>query len=154
MTNRYTHNGMTLTIAEWSDLTGINRLLIKERLYRGYPIAVAISNEYGRKTPPQRAASRQPVLSREASSTLGTSTRTYTHDGMTKTLAEWADYAGITYDALKMRMHRGRTLAEALAMPIGTYRGVASDFAPSKGTGAGGTLQETPNITFPHEASE
>ena len=41
----------------------------------------------------------------------------YKIDGVSKTLAEWADSAGMSASALKRRIKRGATLAEALAKP-------------------------------------
>jgi len=40
---RYEHNGQSLTLAEWSRITGIGRVTILKRLQRGWPVARALT---------------------------------------------------------------------------------------------------------------
>ena len=79
----------------------------------------------------------------------------HTIDGVSKMLKQWAEHAGISYIALIGRMSKGRSLAEALAMPKGRHddRGVVSNLEPLKGTGAGSTAQEIAEITFSAKAN-
>ena len=154
---RYTHEGRTLTLKKWARVTGVDANLIYDRLRRGYAFAAAISNEYGRKTTGEHGAPKTPhsrrlVHHRESARQEHHGrrqiNRLHSHLDMDKTLTEWAAYAGVTYGALRTRMHRGSTLAEALAMPKGVYRGVPLDLGESKGTGGGSTAQAIPNLTF------
>ncbi|MBB3568740.1 hypothetical protein [Rhizobium sp. BK491] len=76
--------------------------------------------------------------------------------GREQSLDQWAQEYGIRRGTLRTRLKLGWTLEAALRKPPGqTGRrvhlprpGVPSDFAPSRETGAWGTAQETPNITF------
>ncbi len=124
----YCHDGKALTINEWSDLTGLKIVTIRARLRSGWDIAKALT------APADRAVSRPKPMSR----------------------AELAREGGVEPRTVESRLRRGWPLELALIEPPGARMGrfahgrpgVSSDFAPSKGTGAGTTLQETPNITF------
>ncbi|MBY2941414.1 hypothetical protein HF264_17110 [Rhizobium leguminosarum] len=82
----------------------------------------------------------------------------HTVNGESKTLVEWANVLGITPKALLRRRRRLGSMEAAVAFqPAGRWAkrpapGVSSNFAPSKGTGAGSTAQETPKITFSEKA--
>ena len=77
-------------------------------------------------------------------------------NGEYRTFEQWANYLGIKKKALLTRRHKLGSLEAAIAMGgpqrPGKRPGVSSDFAPSKGTGAGSTAQETPKITFSEKA--
>lgn len=74
-------------------------------------------------------------------------------NGEALTLDQWALRIGKSKSALQQRIQKLGSLEAALAFkPTGRWAGVSSDFAPSEGTGAGSTAQETPEITFPEEA--
>lgn len=115
----YTHNGKSLTIAGWSVASGVKAPTIRSRLRAGLPIGMAISST-------------------------------------SLTRAELARKGGIEPRTVESRVRRGWTLDLALSEPpcsrMGRFAhgrpGAPSNFAPSKGTGAGRTAQETPNITF------
>lgn len=47
---RFDHDGQSLTIGEWSKLTGTPRMTIKQRLAKGWPISRAIEKTDGRAT--------------------------------------------------------------------------------------------------------
>lgn len=118
----YTHDGKSLTIVEWASLTGLRAATLAYRLRKGWSIADALS------TPPmpERASAAQ-----------------------INDLKRRAKAVGITYQTIESRMRRGWTLEQALAYgPLKGRRGVPSNFADSKGTGAGSTAQETPNLSF------
>lgn len=92
-------------------------------------------------------------------SQLHVSDRAHRHtvNGETKTLVQWANVLGITPNALLCRRRKLGSMEAAVAFrPTGRWAkndtpGVASNFPPSEGTGAGSTVQETPNITFSGE---
>jgi hypothetical protein len=100
----------------------------------------------------------------------------YTAFGKTLRLKEWAAETGISHYSIRTRLNLGWTVEDALTRKVQKHAnakervaraaeaasttigqkahrpnagpGVPSDFAPFEGTGAGSTLQETPNITF------
>jgi hypothetical protein len=154
----YTHEGQTLTIAEWAQRAGISASTLTRRLRHGVPIAEAL-------TPANRDLP-------------------YTHDGKTMTLAEWAEHTGLGYSTLRYRVIRmGLPFADAIAMPLHAKpnkageiesltkaknttsitftlgdvrieikttddRGVSVNFGGVEGTGAGSFPQEIANLEF------
>ncbi|OQM74714.1 hypothetical protein [Manganibacter manganicus] len=133
--NRHTVNGETRTIHEWADYLGITyHALIKRMQTRTLAEAIAMND--GHKMRPGNSG-RQPQL--------------HMVNGEAKTLEEWADHIGISYNGLVTRL-KTRTLAEAVAMPpdprCQRTRGVSSNLEGFEGTGAGSTLQEIPDITL------
>ncbi|MDX0605412.1 hypothetical protein GOD78_30285 [Sinorhizobium medicae] len=129
-----TFNGVTKTVSEWSSETGISINTINGRLRAGLPI--------------------EEVLKPGKITTADRATR-HAINGESRTLQEWADHIGIRYATLTARINKGRTLAEALAMPKGRNTrtpGAPNDFGTSRDTGGRGALQETPNLTFSQKA--
>jgi hypothetical protein len=43
-----------------------------------------------------------------------------TFSGCTKPISDWADEVGVSYEAFRQRILRGKTMTEALAMPLKT----------------------------------
>lgn len=84
----------------------------------------------------------------------------YTFGGATLTVAQWAERLGVKTPTLYVRRRKHGSMEVAIAMggllPLGKKATppVLSNFAPSKGTGAGSTAQETSKITFSQEAAE
>jgi hypothetical protein len=78
----------------------------------------------------------------------------HTYAGHTLTLRQWAERVGIPHLTLAGRLHRGWTLEQTLCIPNGKQRraGVVFNFPPLRGTGAGSTAQEIPEITFSEQA--
>lgn len=137
----YTYGGETKTAAEWAKHLGLNVNTFQARL-RKNGLAGAINF---------RAANRSKG-------------QTVTLDGITRSITGWAEALGIHSNTLHARIARGASPEEAVAMG-GRHQaprrqkaandsatregaGASSDFAPSEGTGAGSTAQETPNLTF------
>lgn len=121
------HQGETLSLVEWAERTGLNAVTIRARLYAGWEIERALTAPAF----PTRTTSR----------------------------AALARAVGIDPRTVDSRLRRGWPLERALTETAGTTMGrnshrpktgpgAVSDFPPSKGTGAGSTAQETPNITF------
>jgi len=149
MAKLHEHDGVSLTLRQWSERTGTPYRLIVDRMRRGYPIGIAIGNSFGRKgyNPPHyEPATPSPITTRHPNARL------HTFNGMTMTVAEWAAHLGISHSALRVRIMRRGSLAEALCMPKGTYPGEGSNFGPLEGTGGGSTAQDRPQIDFPSEA--
>lgn len=147
------HDGIDQPITEWALDYGITPAIIIARLDRGQSVADAITTPMqigfrGQSLPvfhPEQRAKRKPT---------GRKYRTYTHNGERLTLAAWALRAGINKATIRNRIESGWSMADALSTPARAKPGVVWNFTPSKGTGAGSTLQETPNITFSQEAAE
>ncbi len=87
---------------------------------------------------------------RNANRAHAANAKPYTAFGHTRTLTEWATETGMSRNTIRNRLTIGWTLEDALTRAVQSHRkpGVVSDFAPSDGTGAGSTAQETPNLTF------
>ncbi|MBX9452640.1 MAG: hypothetical protein KL801_12535 [Mesorhizobium sp.] len=128
----YSFNGVSKSLAQWSQEAGLDHHTVLQRLHRGMPLEVALSLKL-----------------------RGGRAKHHTINGVSKTLEDWAKDAGITKKALVGRMAKGRTLAEALAMPNGRHPepGVVFNFAGVGETGARGSAQERPEITFSAEAT-
>lgn len=149
MPKLHEHDGVSLTLRGWAERTGTPYNLIRDRIRRGYPIGVAICNSYGRKghnPPDYQPTTASTITARHPNARL------HTFNGMAMTVAEWAAHLGIKHSALRVRIARRGSLAEAVCMPKGTYRGEGSNFDPSIGTGGGSTAQDRPEIDFPQEA--
>lgn len=97
---RYEHNGKSLTVPEWSKLTGISANKIRDRLHFGYSIAEAINPNFKRK--------KRSIYN-------GRPPRLHTVNGVSKTLTEWCAIYNVSYHSLTQRLKRGQTLEHALA---------------------------------------
>lgn len=49
----YTHNGMTLTLADWAKRTGINKRSLRSRIKMGWPMERVISRRIHKGTDPE-----------------------------------------------------------------------------------------------------
>jgi hypothetical protein len=79
--------------------------------------------------------------------------------GYTRSLREWSEETGLPEGTLRSRLKYGWTLEDALSRDVqvhnrGDRPGVVSDFAPSKGTGAGSSLYPPSNLEFSKETAE
>ena len=74
----------------------------------------------------------------------------YTYRGQRWLIAELAEITGVPAQTIRKRLADGWTTEQALGMPTPKQRraGVVSNLPAFEGTGAGRTVQETPNITF------
>lgn len=166
------HDGIQQPIIEWALDYGITTGIIIGRLERGLSIADAITTPM--KTGHQRQ--RLPIFSKEQvnSRSRNTVTPTHTVNGITKTIAEWAEGLNLSVSSLQQRLAKGMPLEVALTTPNMTQKkqsnrltcsdadrqaantppGVSDNSLACLGTGAGSTSQATPNITFSKEAAE
>jgi hypothetical protein len=108
-----TCNGQTRPINEWSDITGITRQTIRERIKRGWTIEAALTEPAGHRTKaepkPEPKASHRPA-------------QTITHNGKTHTIAQWASIIGVNPRTLHWRLRKGWSV-EALLAPKLAKRG-------------------------------
>lgn len=89
----YEHEGETITHSQLARKIGIKKTTLTHRLNNGMSF---------------EQATTQPLKVE----------RTYTHEGQTKTLREWADHLGMGYNTLYQRVaQKGWTIADALARP-------------------------------------
>ncbi|TGU87725.1 hypothetical protein EN794_050545 [Mesorhizobium sp. M00.F.Ca.ET.151.01.1.1] len=82
--------------------------------------------------------------------------RVYTFDGQSKTLEQWSQQIGVAASTLRKRVTAGWPIERVLTSTDGRadrHRpGVVSNFETLRGTGAGSTAQEIPEITFSEQA--
>lgn len=83
--------------------------------------------------------------------------RVYSFDGESKTLEQWSQQIGVAASTLRKRVAAGWPIERVLTSTDGRadrHRpGVVLNFPPLRGTGAGSTAQETPEITFSEKAA-
>ncbi len=149
------HDGIEQPITEWALDYGITPAIIIARLERGETVADALTTPMavthcGQQLPIFHAKQRIPKRRKRNPRVL------YTLDGRTMNLSKWARHCDVNAATVRNRIAAGWPLDVALtARPNSTDArhgpGVVSNFQTSKGTGAGSTAQETPNITFSGE---
>ncbi|ATU92012.1 hypothetical protein [Phyllobacterium zundukense] len=137
---QYTVNGLTMSIDMWARHLGLtsSALLARKKRLGSYEAAIKAGSE----RLPNRVAQR------------------ITYNGQSLTIREWAEQLGVQTATIYRRMNSGHSPVEAIAMGVrkpanandNTAPGVVSNFPASQGTGAGSTLQETPEITFSEKA--
>ncbi len=122
------HGGVSLTIREWSQRTGVPASRIYGRLHLGWDIADAIA-------PGDARRNRQTPVKPEIEHAVNPRT---------------------VESRMRRGWPRDLAMSEPAFARMGCFAhgrpGVSSDFAPLKGTGGGSTLQETLNITFSGKA--
>jgi hypothetical protein len=145
------HDGIRQSITEWALDYGITPAIIIGRLERGEAISAAITAPMkvgyrGQRLPIFSAKQKQPLRRKHG----GNPAKTYTHDGKTLTAQQWSHLTGIKRTTIDSRLRKGWSIDLALTVSCrrGPKPGVVFNLRPSKGTGAGSTAQETPNITF------
>ncbi|MDX0538483.1 hypothetical protein GOC59_02520 [Sinorhizobium medicae] len=119
---RVTVNGLSLTRREWAYHLGITYNALNTRISRLGSLEAAVRHQSARRSG-------------------------VTVAGMTMSITEWADYIGMSRTTLYDRIKSG-TAETVIASLLADPPGVVLNFGPFEGTGAGGTAQETPNITF------
>jgi len=139
---QYTVDGLTMSIESWAGHLGLSTATLYNRKKRLGSYEAAI--QAGSERQPSRVAQR------------------IAFDGKFLTVREWAEFFGIEIGVIYRRMSSGYSPTEAIAMGKSGPRGprpkaanandntpgAVSNFPAIKGTGAGSTSQETPEITF------
>lgn len=87
-----THDNKTLTILEWSKITGLTTRVIKDRVRMGWSAEKALS------TPLVRP-------------------KKLTYRGLSKTIPEWSKVTGIAYKTIGERLRNGWSIEKALTKP-------------------------------------
>ncbi|AEH79575.1 hypothetical protein SM11_chr2321 [Sinorhizobium meliloti SM11] len=119
---RLTVDGLSLTRREWAYHLGITYNALNTRISRLGSLEAAVRH---------KSARRSGV----------------TVAGMTMSITEWADYLSVARTTLYHRI-KSEPAETVIANLLADPPGVVLDFEDYEGTGAGGTAQETPNITF------
>lgn len=158
-------------VIEWALDYGITPAIIIARLERGMSVEDSIT------TPMMTGhrGQRLPIYSAEQTDRRSRKplTPNFTVNGITKSLQEWADGLNLSVNSLRQRMASGMPVEEALTTPnktrmlwnnaihrnarregATTRPGVSVVLPADLGTGAGSTLQETPEYKFSQEAAE
>ncbi|MER9586539.1 hypothetical protein [Mesorhizobium sp. M0276] len=102
----YEHDGKTLTIAQWAEITGISHATLSSRIRAGHPMARVLSIA---PLPKGRRSNGLPSFNRQRASA-----KRYTYGGVSGSLNYWADHAGIKYRTLARRLKQGMTIELAL----------------------------------------
>lgn len=90
-----TFNGKSHTVAEWSEIIGINRYALYGRIKLGWDTEEILS------TPSNNVRTKNRGL-------------TLTIDGVEKTKVEWAQHFGVRYDTLIARLNKGWPVEKAV----------------------------------------
>jgi hypothetical protein len=112
---RYTFNGQSLTLVEWSKQTGIGRITLLKRIQSGVPLEVAFTTKgfLGYR----RELEKNGVLVRTHKVPVRKSTGPfYTFNGKTLTLAQWEKETGIKRLTLRKRIASGMPIEQALTI--------------------------------------
>lgn len=88
-----THDGVSMTITEWEEKTGISRSTIKCRIDRSWSVERALTTELPK-------------------------TRKVDWGGKSMSISEWANEVGIAKGTLNARISRGWTAERALTTPV------------------------------------
>lgn len=153
-----TYDGTTQAIGEWALDYGIPPAVIVARLERGLSVEQAITSPMV-TAPGQRLKDKS--FERYIGATYPPNVSLLSHAGKTMTISAWARHLGIRTATLRCRLDDGWSVERTLTTPVARRRkrsttqgqGVVGDFEGQKGTGAGGTAQETPEIDFSEQAN-
>ncbi|RWI22047.1 hypothetical protein [Mesorhizobium sp.] len=102
----YKHDGKSLTIAEWAELTGIRAGTLRSRIQVGHPMATVLSTTY---LPKGQTCNGKASFNRR-----GRPAKLYTFNGASKSLSRWSNDTGIKLATLVRRMKQGATIELAL----------------------------------------
>lgn len=99
--NRFiTHNRITLTIGEWAEQSGVNRITLHNRIKAGWPLGKALSIKHHGKA------------------------KLITFDGKTKSISQWERDLGLPIGCVKQRLGKcSWSVHKALTTPTGSRDG-------------------------------
>jgi len=133
---KITHNGNTRTLHAWATITGISAVNLRNRISSGWTVDRTLTTPVGRP----KAAPKPKRIS---------TAKTLTHEGQTRTIAQWSKVTGISKIILHMRERSGWDAERILTTPyIPRRRGVVSDFEGLRKTGGMANAQDTTKIVF------
>ncbi len=160
-------DGLEQTITEWALDYGITPGIIIARLEKGLNVQQAITRPIfvakgqilvgcfidricGKLQPKPKSTSDRKGSSKGRQPTL------FEFEGERRSVDQWAHLTGMKAKTIRNRLDKGWSMEQVISTPVLKYAfkandntpGVVSNFPASQGTGAGSTLQETPEITF------
>lgn len=98
------HDGRSLSVMKWAEITGITESVIRARLRKGWTVADAL-------TVPLNTPRQNPA-------------HTITHAGETLTYRQWAERTGLSWFTIRERVNKGWLVEEVLRP--GDLRGLCS----------------------------
>lgn len=124
----YTLNGETLHISEWAARCGVAVNTIRNRISKGWPIeaALTVSNQEGARRARAAANSGWAYLTAKARAKAeakpaparahkrGSPPVLLTHDGLTLTIAQWAERTGLSTHTIRARRWKGWPIERVL----------------------------------------
>lgn len=143
---RYTHEGQTHTLKEWAVITGIAEHKLRNRIRKDWCITRALTTQVGAAQAKPKA---DPKPKRSTAKML-------THEGQTRTIAQWSKVTGIPQTILHMRERSGWNAEKIITTPYTPrrQRGVVLVFGERFGTGGGSSLQDGRKIDFSEETTQ
>lgn len=100
---KITHRGITKTLAEWADYTGMNYDHIRSRYRKGWDTKSMLESPKGKNHIERRINSKSHTL---------------THGGETLTVAQWAKKLGCSYDVIRSRVRYGWEPKRIIETPV------------------------------------
>lgn len=147
-----TYDGKTLSLAEWSQATGLPLSTLRTRVANDWTPERTVTAPYcvramATDKPPAKSAPHQA--------------QKLTHNGQTGTVAQWAVIIGVKVMTINWRLRKGWPV-EAVLSPQLTRRGhrhdaqtpgVPSNLPQKSGTGGGTFAQEITDINFSQDCA-
>jgi len=133
-----THEGQTHDLTKWAKITGLSKQTLRNRVRKKWDAQRILTTQAH-----MPSAKPKPKEKRSTAKML-------THEGQTRTIAQWSKATGIPQTTLHMRERSGWNAGRILttAYTPRKLRGVVPVFGHDQGTGGGTSAQETPNLTF------
>lgn len=104
-----THNGQTRPINEWSEITGLTRNTIRNRIKLGWTVEAALTEPAG-----YRAKAEPKPKPKPAPKAKPRTAQMLTHNGQTRSIYHWASIIGVSHMTIHMRLRKGWSIEAAL----------------------------------------
>lgn len=108
----YTLNGITDTVAGWSNRTGISRASLHVRFANGWSVEDALTLTTDEAL--HRARLKTKARTANRSWNRGSPAKRLTHNGQTRTIREWSEITGIKIGTIKRRIAAGMDMSAVL----------------------------------------
>lgn len=130
-----TYEGQTKTIAQWSKITGISKIVLYMRERSGWNAERIITTPYAPR---------------------GTNVKRITHEGLSLTIAEWSKRIGVSISTIQRRRRNGLPIDRVLSAEVrmGRPRGVVPNLQGLSKTGAMTAAQDGSEIDFTKETQQ
>lgn len=130
-----TYKSQTRTIAQWSKITGISKIILHMRERSGWDAERIITTPYAPR---------------------GTNVKRITHEGLSLTIAEWSERIGVSVSTIQQRRRNGLPIDRVLSAEVrmGRPRGVVLNLTTYAGTGGRTAAQPRSNIDVSEETTQ